>query len=122
MATDGYDLVTSYDSAENDRLLLRDDRIIMTNPGHTHVSIDFEMNQVIATGHPMDVAYLFDSDGDDQVEARPESTSVTRADRQMVAHGFPQWLMADWLRLRAVISLPIIWSCLPRGPRISFRR
>ena len=90
IAADGQDTVMAHDSEGDDRLLGYHDRIIMLDGLHTHASLHFETNRIYSSGQAGDVAYLFDSDGDDQVVMRPESASVTRGDRQMVAHGFSQ--------------------------------
>ena len=86
----GNDTATAHDSAGNDRLLSYEDRIILFDGTHTHTSIDFGTNQVFASGQAGDVAYMFDSAGDDQMVARPESTVITRSDRETTAQGFAQ--------------------------------
>ena len=86
----GNDTATAHDSAGNDRLLSYEDRIILYDGTHTHTSIDFGTNQVFASGQAGDVAYMFDSAGDDQMVARPESTVITQSDRETTAQGFAQ--------------------------------
>ena len=87
-STSGQDTVVSHDSNGNDRLYSHDDRVILAGPGYNNTAIGFDVNRTIASGQAGDIAYLFDSAGNDSLMANPDSTSLNRAGRESTAEHF----------------------------------